>query len=123
MWPADQDRVITHHLYHNQDERPFPSYFLARYGHEIDWQMFTIDDSDNCLEFNLVGKGKKVVLPKKAFERIRKFYSVGRGIRLQLRYVGLRIFFVTLLDRSNEEIAMSPIPNVYVGRVLTPSTL
>ncbi|MED6210677.1 hypothetical protein PIB30_066438 [Stylosanthes scabra] len=60
MWPADRDRVITHCLYHNQDERPFPGYFLSRYGHEIGWQMFTIDDSDNCLEFNLVGKGKKV---------------------------------------------------------------
>ncbi|MED6225822.1 hypothetical protein PIB30_097400 [Stylosanthes scabra] len=123
MWPTDRDRVITPRLYHNQDERPFPGYFLARYGHEIGWQMFTIDDSDNCLEFNLVGKGKKVVLPKEAFERIRKFYSVGRGIILQLKYVGLRIFFLTLLDRSNEEIATSPILDVYVGSVLTPSTL
>ncbi|MED6186914.1 hypothetical protein PIB30_071279 [Stylosanthes scabra] len=123
MWPADRDRVITHRLYHNQDERPFSGYFLARYGHEIGWQMFTIDDSDNCLEFKLVGKGKNVVLPKEAFERIRKFYNVGRGIRLQLRYVGLHIFFLTLLDRSNEEIATSPIPDVYVGRVLMLSTL
>ncbi|MED6226606.1 hypothetical protein PIB30_105498, partial [Stylosanthes scabra] len=93
------------------------------YGDEIGWQMFSIDDSDNCLEFNLVDKGRKMALTKETFEKIRTFYSTGRGVKLQLRYVGFRIFYLTLLNRSNEQLATSPIPELYIARVLTPTTI
>ncbi|QHN96121.1 uncharacterized protein DS421_18g615650 [Arachis hypogaea] len=122
-WPSDDDRLIKFRLVKVKGKRHFPKHFLARYGKEFGNTCFAIDHCDNCLKIQLVGNHMNRVIEEDTFETIRAFYQAERDVTVKLWYVGFGLFYLSLWDKMNFELALTQNPNFYVRDQLTSDKL
>ncbi|XLU31737.1 hypothetical protein S245_067803, partial [Arachis hypogaea] len=84
---------------------------------------YVIDELDNCLSLEVIRKNDQLFITDSSFEHIRTFYLIDRGASVQFRYVGFRIFFISLWDKDNQPIQVHLDLDCYVPELMDPETL